>query len=85
MTAPASRAPFEIVSVLNHAIDAVLGGSGGWFRIPRGGYVNVTWLSRKQAYRITIDLTAGHELSSEAAAFLAELAERIAQTPRMAS
>jgi hypothetical protein len=63
--------------VLDRAIDAVLGGTYGWLRVPAGGYLNVTWLSKKECYRVTIDVTAGHPLNDDAPAFNAETRAKI--------
>jgi hypothetical protein len=73
-----SEPAIPITSVLDAGIDAVLGGSFGYLRIPAGGYLNVTWLSKKECYRLTIDVTAGHPLSEEASAsFNAETLRRL--------
>lgn len=45
-----------ILGVLEDAVDAVLFGSGGVFVVPAGGYLNVTWLTKKKCYRVTMDL-----------------------------
>lgn len=48
--------PVPIMAVLDRAVDALLVDTHGVFRIPAGGYLNVTWLSKKRAYRVTIDV-----------------------------
>lgn len=67
-----------IMTVLDAGIDAVLGGSFGYLRIPKGGYLNVAWLSKKECYRLTIDVTAGHRIDEVASAqFNAETLRRL--------
>ena len=73
-----SDPPYPIMSVLDAGIAAVLGGSFGFLRIPKDGYMNVTWLTKKECYRLTIDVTAGHPLTeTEAALFNAESLRRL--------
>lgn len=67
MTPPPFHPPVDVMTVLDVATAAMLYGSAGWFHIPRGGYLNVAWLSRKGCYRVTIDVTAEHELELAAA------------------
>lgn len=80
MAAPVAHPPIDVLTVLNHGLDSLLGGSAGWFRVPKGGYLNCQWLSRKGAYRLTIDVTPGHPFSEEAHDFLRELRQRIEAT-----
>ncbi len=72
-----SNAPIPIMTVLDVGIDALLGGSFGYLHIPPGGYLNVTWLTKKECYRVTIDVTAGHPLSTVAEQFNAESLRRL--------
>ncbi len=75
---PTPHPPQAITDVSSYAVDAILGGSFGWLHIPRGGYLEVRWLTRKECYRLTIDVTAGHELVPEKAAeFNAETLRRL--------
>ncbi len=74
-----SDQPIPIMEVLDRAIDGVLGGTHGWLRIPKGGYLNVAWLSKKEVYRLTIDVTAGHPLDQASDEFNAETRRRIEQ------
>jgi hypothetical protein len=68
-----SLPPVPIMTVLDVAIDAVLGGSFSYLHIPKDGYLNATWLTKRECYRITIDVTAGHPLDADTAvAFNAE-------------
>ena len=50
------------MTVLQVGRDAIIGGSCGYLHIPQDGYLNVTWLTRKECYRVTYDVTAGHPL-----------------------
>lgn len=52
--------------VLERSIDALLCGSSGWLKIPKGGSVRADWQPVKGCYRVTIDLTLTDELASEA-------------------
>jgi hypothetical protein len=69
--------PIPVLDVLDVAIDAALGGSFGYLHIPKDGYLNVTWLTKKECYRITIDVTAGHPLSDMSEAFNAETLRKL--------
>lgn len=63
--------------VLDVAIDAMLGGSAGWIHIPPGADLQVVWVQKKRCYRLTIDVTAGHELAAGAGAFVEDTAAKI--------
>lgn len=70
--------PLSVDDVGAYAVDAILGGSHGWFHIPPGGYLESRWLRNKKCYRLTIDVTAGHALDPDAAAtFNAETLRRL--------
>ena len=77
MPADVKHPPRPLTQVLDVAVDALLGGSHGWLHVPPGGYLNVTWLSRKECYRLTIDVTADHPLDAASTAFNAETRRRI--------
>jgi hypothetical protein len=79
VSAPAiDQERFTIFDVLDGAVDAVLGGSGGFFHIPPGGYLNCTYLTKKKCYRVTVDVTAGHPLDDAAPDFVKRVSERLA-------
>lgn len=69
--------PIPLLIVLDRAVDAVLGGSWGWLHIPPGGRMDATWMPTKGCYRLTIDVTAGHELSDIADAFNQETRHKL--------
>jgi hypothetical protein len=71
--------PVSVLTVLDAGVDAILGGSSGWLHIPPGGYLNVTWLSKKECYRLTIDVTPGHPFDDAAPAFVAETKQRLVE------
>lgn len=75
-----SLPPIPVIAIRDHAIDSLLGGSAGWFRIPKGGRIACQWLSRSKAYRLTIDVVPGNPFSDETEAFLRELRTRIEAT-----
>lgn len=78
MTPPPIHPPVSVAKVLEVASSAILCGSAGWFHIPAGGYLNVTWLSRKGCYRVTIDVTPEHPLELAASqGYVAELAAKL--------
>lgn len=75
----AADPPASIMTVLDVAIDSLLGGSSGFLHIPAGGYLACDWLSRKRVFRLTIDVTPNHPLDDAAVAFTAELRGRLAK------
>ena len=72
-----SPPPIPILTVLHVGRDALLGGSCGWLHIPKDGYLNVMWLTKKECYRVTYDVTAGHPLNDAYAAFNAVTFEQL--------
>jgi hypothetical protein len=62
---PARRdPPVPVPLVLEVAVDALLGGSAGWLKVPAGGNLRTDWLSGKGCYRLTIDVVVTGEFGS---------------------
>lgn len=58
--------PVPVPFVLEAAIDALLGGSSGWFKIAAGGNMRCDWLTSKRCYRLTIDVAVADQLADQA-------------------
>lgn len=50
------NAPVDVRALRDLAVDALLGGSGGYLMIPKGSRVGAAWMERAGVYRLTIDV-----------------------------
>ena len=71
--------PHPVMAVLRVAQDSMIGGSSDWIHMPRGGKAACAYMPGKGCYRVTLDITVGHDFAEDShiAGYVAETREMI--------